>query len=81
MSTHTLNEPPEQAESIDAPCCVPAQGEGMLQLEEAELLAARFKALSDPNRLRILSIVSSNQPAFATCPSPWDSSSPPSPTT
>jgi len=63
MSTHTSNEPPEQAESIDAPCCVPAQGEGMLQLEEAELLAARFKALSDPNRLRILSIVSSNQDA------------------
>ncbi|WP_434063156.1 ArsR/SmtB family transcription factor [Glutamicibacter ectropisis] len=63
MGTKTLSEPPQPAESIDAPCCVPAHGEGMLQLEEAELLAARFKALSDPNRLRILSIVSSNQDA------------------
>lgn len=63
MSTPTLNEHPHQAESNEAPCCVPAQGEDMLQLEEAELLAARFKALGDPNRLRILSIVSSNETA------------------
>lgn len=63
MSTPTLNESPVQPESTDTPCCVPAHGEQLLQVEEAELLAARFKALSDPNRLRILSIVSSNETA------------------
>lgn len=46
-------------------CCVPATGE-VLDLAEAELLAARFKALSDPNRLRILSILASNE-AEETC--------------
>ncbi|MDR4534794.1 metalloregulator ArsR/SmtB family transcription factor [Glutamicibacter sp. PS] len=46
-----------------APCCVPAQGEDALPAEEAEVLAARFKALADPHRLRILSIVSSSDTA------------------
>jgi len=49
-----------------APCCVPAPGDQSLQAEEAEVLAARFKALSDPNRLRILSIVSTSA-AAETC--------------
>ena len=40
--------------------------EAILNAEEAELLALRFKALSDPNRLRILSIVSSSE-AAETC--------------
>lgn len=49
--------------AADAPCCVPAQGQQALLAEEAELLALRFKALSDPNRLRILSIVSTSATA------------------
>lgn len=46
-----------------APCCVPAPGQGSLQVPDAEALAARFKALSDPSRLRILSLVSSSTEA------------------
>lgn len=50
----------------EAPCCVPSQGQEALLVAEAESLAARFKALADPNRLRILSIVSSSA-AAETC--------------
>lgn len=39
---------------------------GVLRVPEAELLASQFKALADPTRLRILSIVSSN-PNAETC--------------
>ncbi|MGL3807149.1 ArsR/SmtB family transcription factor [Paeniglutamicibacter sp. R2-26] len=49
-----------------APCCAPAPGHGALLPGEAEALAARFKALADPNRLRILSIVSAS-PEAETC--------------
>ncbi|MFQ4147806.1 metalloregulator ArsR/SmtB family transcription factor [Arthrobacter sp. LAPM80] len=49
-----------------APCCIPAQEHGCLPALEAEALAARFKALADPNRLRILSIVSTS-PEAETC--------------
>lgn len=49
-----------------APCCVPTQGGATLLIAEAETLAARFKAVADPNRLRILSIISSN-PNKETC--------------
>lgn len=59
-STQQTNELPASEET---PCCVPAQGHQSLLAEEAEVLAARFKALSDPNRLRILSIVSSSATA------------------
>lgn len=58
-----MNQPPAQPDNTEAPCCVPAHGQVVLQLAEAELLSARFKALGDPNRLRILSIISSNQNA------------------
>jgi len=62
MSTPTLNPADVSTETSEDLCCVPARGEEeVLQLEEAELLAARFRALSDPNRLRILSIVSSSE--------------------
>jgi ArsR family transcriptional regulator len=44
----------------DAACCVPAQGALALGAVEAGVLAARFKALADPNRLRIVSMVSSS---------------------
>lgn len=63
MSTNAVNTTDPRTEALDAPCCVPARGENVLQAEEAEKLAARFKALSDPNRLRILSIVSANKDA------------------
>ncbi|MFL4472452.1 ArsR/SmtB family transcription factor [Paeniglutamicibacter sp. MACA_103] len=54
------------AAEAGAPCCVPAQGQETLEATEAEALAARFKALADPNRLRILSIVSAS-PEAETC--------------
>lgn len=47
----------------EALCCVPSQGQEALLPVEADALAARFKALADPNRLRILSIVSSSATA------------------
>ena len=66
MSTSILNPAGEHPAAAAELCCVPSQGEEILQLEEAELLALRFKALSDPNRLRILSIVSASE-AAETC--------------
>lgn len=54
------------ASKTEAPCSVPAQGQEALLAAEAEALAARFKALADPNRLRILSVVSSS-PEAETC--------------
>lgn len=49
-------------------CCVPAPGSPALLDGEAERLAARFKALADPNRLRILSIISANaEPETCVC--------------
>lgn len=62
-SEHTPVDSPSESE---APCCVPSQGQEALLATEAEALAARFKALSDPNRLRILSIVSTS-PEAETC--------------
>lgn len=50
----------------EAPCCVTASAGGALPAQDAADLAARFKALADPNRLRILSIIS-NDPAAETC--------------
>lgn len=63
MSMDIISNPGATVEALDAPCCVPTKGGNVLQAPEAEQLAARFKALSDPNRLRILSIVSSNEGA------------------
>lgn len=42
--------------SADASCCVPAD-KPALSAEEAQQKALVFKALADPNRLRLLSIV------------------------
>lgn len=50
----------------NASCCVPSRGQESLFATETDILAARFKALADPNRLRILSIVSSS-PEAETC--------------
>lgn len=47
----------------DPSCCAPSLLEGSLAVEEAEALALRFKAIADPNRLRILSIISSSMGA------------------
>lgn len=49
-----------------ASCCVPSKGHESLLGAEAQALALRFKALADPHRLRILSIVSSS-PEAETC--------------
>ena len=43
----------------DAPCCAPS-GQPVLSAEDARRKALVFKALSDPNRLRLLSIVKSD---------------------
>lgn len=48
---------------MEAACCVPSRGQESLLASEAEALALRFKALADPNRLRILSIVSTSTDA------------------
>ncbi|RKW71362.1 ArsR/SmtB family transcription factor [Galactobacter caseinivorans] len=42
-------------------CCAPAQGQDILTQAQAASLAAKFKALADPNRLKILSIVAAAQ--------------------
>ncbi|WP_196837190.1 ArsR/SmtB family transcription factor [Zhihengliuella flava] len=44
-----------------APCCVPAPAAGALAAEDAAQLAARFKALADPNRVRLLSLVAAGE--------------------
>jgi len=54
-----------EADGSSTPCCVPAEGGGALDAAEATALAARFKALADPNRLRIVSMVSAAQGAEA----------------
>lgn len=71
MSTPVASNAREETALVPAgdtnsPCCVPAHGQEALEAAAAETLAARFKALADPNRLRILSIVSSS-PEAETC--------------
>lgn len=46
--------------------CVSSPGAGAIDAAEAAAIAARFKVLADPNRLRILSIISSS-PAAEVC--------------
>lgn len=57
---------PVSSSRADPQCCVTAPADGTLEAADAVALAARFKALADPNRLRILSIIS-NDPAAETC--------------
>lgn len=52
--------------SRESASCTPGRVKEALNQEEAEVLAARFKALADPNRLRILSIIASS-PELETC--------------
>ena len=46
--------------TVDTSCCAPSEVSG-LDAEEAKQRALIFKALSDPNRLRLLSIVKANE--------------------
>ena len=60
-----VQEPASAAES-QAVCCTPSLRKELLPVSDAESLATRFKAVADPNRLRILSIISSS-PDAETC--------------
>lgn len=51
---------PSTSGVTEMPCCVPAPGAAALPHSEAQALAVRFKALADPHRVRILSLVSSS---------------------
>jgi len=63
----TQKPPADRAASeAEAPCCVPSTGSESLPVVEAEALALRFKAIADPSRLRILSIVATS-PAAEVC--------------
>lgn len=42
---------------VPTPCCAPVTGVDALSVSEAEQLARMFKALSDPTRLRLLSLI------------------------
>ena len=55
----TINAGVAVSGEASAPCCTTPPGEPALLAEDSVALAARFKALADPNRLRILSLVSS----------------------
>jgi ArsR family transcriptional regulator len=45
---------------VGAACCSPVTG-GVLSVEEAEHLARAFKALGDPTRLRLLSLIAASE--------------------
>lgn len=45
---------------LDQPCCTPVVT-GVLDVGEAEQLARRLKALSDPTRLRLVSLVAAHE--------------------
>lgn len=74
MSTPLDTETPVKPAGLSAPCtaqdasegCLRAEGQDLLANSAAQALAVRFKALADPNRLRILSIVSVSS-AAETC--------------
>lgn len=56
---HTGAMATEVIETLD-PCCAPIVGEAM-SVNSAVTLAAKFKALGDPTRLRLLSIVAAHE--------------------
>jgi ArsR family transcriptional regulator len=43
-----------------AACCVPLTG-NVIDVEDAEQLARRFKALGDPTRVRLLSLIAAHE--------------------
>ncbi|WP_309081476.1 metalloregulator ArsR/SmtB family transcription factor [Zhihengliuella sp.] len=57
---------PAAAAGLEAgECCSPPASRPPLDAEAAATLAARFKALADPNRLRLLSLVAAGEDAEA----------------
>jgi ArsR family transcriptional regulator, arsenate/arsenite/antimonite-responsive transcriptional repressor len=48
----------------EAACCTPT-GAPVMSAERAAALAAQFKAVADPNRLRLISIISASEGAEA----------------
>jgi ArsR family transcriptional regulator len=50
--------------TAQAPCCSPLTGEPM-STDDADALAFRFKALADPMRLRLLSVIAAHEGAEA----------------
>lgn len=60
MTSQTTPRVPERS-----PCCAPVTG-GELQVEAAVELARLFKALADPTRLRLVSLIAA-QPGGAAC--------------
>jgi ArsR family transcriptional regulator, arsenate/arsenite/antimonite-responsive transcriptional repressor len=57
-----VREPPELP--LLSECCSPVVGQ-IIPTWEAETLAARFKALADPTRLRLISLVAAHKEAEA----------------
>lgn len=55
----------EPASSVRA-CCAPL-AEAPLAVDQAELMAWRFKALGDPVRLRLLSLITSSNREVCVC--------------
>ena len=53
-------------QDVEESRCTPSANQNAMPVADAQALALRFKALADPNRLRILSIVSS-APGAETC--------------
>ena len=55
---------PKQSRTVDAvelaECCTPLTADPLSQ-DQAELLSRRFKALGDPVRLRLLSLIASHE--------------------
>jgi ArsR family transcriptional regulator len=64
MSIRVAREVDVKVQAIEA-CCTPLT-EGVLSADDAEELAAMFKLLADPVRLRLLSIVAT-APAGEAC--------------
>lgn len=59
-ATPALSAPESAVESAaESACCAPLTG-GTLAVEEAERIAHTFKALGDPTRLRLLSLIAAS---------------------
>lgn len=59
-----MPQPLPLADAVEA-CCSSVTG-GVLELEDAERLARMFKALGDPTRVRLLSLIAA-QPSREAC--------------
>lgn len=59
-----VSDSAETGTAADGPCCAPA-GAPAMGAERAAVLAAQFKAIADPTRLRLVSMISSSDGAEA----------------